>query len=70
MFQVDVIYKKCLVEFMDNTKTWCSFKDLKSFAPQENEACYVCKKTQSENGNEIVVCKCGRACHQLCHQVS
>ncbi|KAL0276004.1 UNVERIFIED_CONTAM: hypothetical protein PYX00_003692 [Menopon gallinae] len=66
--QVDTIYKKCLVEFLDNTKTWSSFKDLKSFAPQESDICYICKKSQSKSDNKIIVCKCGRACHQHCHE--
>lgn len=68
--QVDSIYKKCLVEFDDNTKTWCCFKDLKLFGVEDNKSCYTCKKSQSENDNKILVCsKCDRACHQLCDEL-
>ncbi|KAK6641044.1 hypothetical protein RUM44_012743 [Polyplax serrata] len=68
--QVDSSYKKCLVEFLDNTKVWSSFKDLKSFAPQEPDVCYICKKSQLKDENNIIICKCERECQQDNHEVN
>lgn len=48
---------------------WSSFKDLKSFTPQEPEICYVCKKSQLKDENNIIICKCGRECQQDSHEV-
>lgn len=70
--QVDLARERCLVNFMDNTSSWSSFKELTKLSmPDSDVMCVLCKKSQPKTDNDIVVCnKCGRGYHQLCHQVA
>ncbi|XP_029674152.1 metal-response element-binding transcription factor 2 [Formica exsecta] len=68
--EVDLARERCLVNFMDNTSSWSSFKELTKLAmPDSDVMCVLCKKSQPKTDNDIVVCdKCGRGYHQMCHQ--
>ncbi|XP_020293472.1 metal-response element-binding transcription factor 2 [Pseudomyrmex gracilis] len=68
--EVDLARERCLVNFMDNTSSWSSFKELTKLSmPDSDVMCVLCKKSQPKTDNDIVVCnKCGRGYHQLCHQ--
>ncbi|KAL6429561.1 hypothetical protein ACFW04_007485 [Cataglyphis niger] len=68
--EVDLARERCLVNFMDNTSSWSSFKELTKLAmPDSDVMCVLCKKSQPKTDNDIIVCdKCGRGYHQMCHQ--
>ncbi|EFN76679.1 metal-response element-binding transcription factor 2 isoform X1 [Harpegnathos saltator] len=68
--EVDMAGERCLVNFMDNTHSWTSFKELTKLAmPDSDVMCVLCKKSQPKTDNDIIVCdKCGRGYHQMCHQ--
>lgn len=68
---MDLARERCLVNFMDNTSSWSSFKELTKLAmPDSDVMCVLCKKSQPKTDNDIIVCdKCGRGYHQMCHQV-
>lgn len=69
--QVNGGQEKCLVKFDDNTDHWSAFKHLAKLNKIENVMCVICKKSQTKQDNEVVVCdRCSRGYHQLCHQVS
>lgn len=68
--QVNGGQEKCLVKFDDNTDHWSAFKHLAKLNKIENVMCVICKKSQTKQDNEVVVCdRCSRGYHQLCHQV-
>ncbi|KAH0947583.1 hypothetical protein HN011_012430 [Eciton burchellii] len=68
--EVDLARERCLVNFMDDTSSWSSFKELTKLAmPDSDVMCVLCKKSQPKTDNGIIVCdKCGRGYHQMCHQ--
>ena len=69
--QVDIAGERCLVNFMDNTSSWSSIKELKKISSEPKVTCVLCKNSQSKTDNNILACdKCGRGYHQLCHQVN
>ena len=67
---MDLTGERCLIKFLDNTSAWSSVKELKKLSSEPTVTCVLCKKSQSQNSNEIITCdKCGRGYHELCHQV-
>nr|CAD7568648.1 unnamed protein product [Timema californicum] len=67
--KVDLVTEQCLLKFGDNTENWSSFKDLTKLKRASTDIlCVICKKSQPQPINGIVVChRCGRGYHQLCH---
>ncbi|XP_012228715.1 metal-response element-binding transcription factor 2 isoform X3 [Linepithema humile] len=68
--EVDLARERCLVNFMDGTSSWSSFKELTKLAmPDSDVMCVLCKISQPKTDDDIIVCdKCGRGYHQMCHE--
>lgn len=68
---MDLARERCLVNFMDGTSSWSSFKELTKLAmPDSDVMCVLCKISQPKTDDDIIVCdKCGRGYHQMCHEV-
>lgn len=68
--EVQTTEEKCLVQFGDSTETWAHYRDLRKVKVQTSISCILCKTSQSNSDNQILICHyCRRGYHQTCHDV-